>query len=201
MVQRDIKEITEIEDESPVDALNEQEDLVKLNVSSFWRPTKYRPEFAWMLIDFMSRSSHEVAINRTYYQNKDNPWRTGWLKSEKHVVLTETYPTLQRFAFNIGVHIDTLYEWEKVTYPEDIKEVDTEWNSLAGKLKYPDFSEAIKRARQIQESILVENALAGHYNPQFSIFLAKNWHWFKDKTETDVTTDWKSLNFVVKLPE
>jgi len=105
------------------------------------------------------------------------------------VVIAETYPTLQRFAHNIGVHIDTLYEWEKVRYSDNHPN-----KRFRRKLKYPEFSEALKKARQIQESILLENALSGNYNAQFAIFIAKNNFGYKDKSETDLTTNGQNIN-------
>ncbi len=66
-----------------------------------------------------------------------------------------------------------------------------EWANVLnedGKLKYPEFSDAYTRVKDMQDDHLVQNALRGHFNPQFSIFFAKNClsDRYKDKTETDV---------------
>ena len=149
------------------------------------RPTDYRPEYANMLLEFMSRTSHEVGVNKTYYKAWD--WsRDGWVKSEKHVVLAETYPTLHRFAFNIWVLVETLNNWAEAKYPDDHPWLDDEWKPLAWTHKHPEFFDALRIAKQIQEAILVENAMNGNYPAQFAIFIAKNNFGYSDKSELDV---------------
>lgn len=168
--------------------------IIKKEPKKMGAPVKYRPEYCKMLIDFMSRPIQEIKMDRTYYDvkwlskddidefEKDEDGMKRWfVKKEEHNVFANIFPTLERFAHNIGVHRETLREWSTITYPEDYKDV-----KLRGKLKYPDFSATYTRAIQIQESILVENSLSGNYNAQFAIFLAKNKFGWKDKTETDV---------------
>lgn len=130
------------------------------------RPTKYREEYADMLIDFTSGISQEIYIDRKYYDRKVRgefdddirPDKDGYkrhlIKDETHKVIATTFPTLERFAFMIDVHKDTLLEWSNAIYPTDYRE-----KAKAGKLKYPRFSVAYARAKQMQESILIENGL------------------------------------------
>jgi len=40
--------------------------------------------------------------------------------------------------------------------------------------KYPDFSDAYKRAKELQKQILITNGLLGLYAPAFTIFTMKN---------------------------
>lgn len=135
-----------------------------------WRPSKYDPKYCDEIIRFMSGTQHEIVVDRTFYTSKDEiepdvDWfRRANVKKEEHKVFAQVFPTLERFCHNIGVHKDTLHEWCSI---------------------YPEFSEAYKKARQIQESILVENALNNNYSANFSMFLAKNAFWWKDKTEVD----------------
>ncbi len=53
--------------------------------------------------------------------------------------------------------------------------------------KYPKFSEALKRAKGLQEGKVVKNALTNMYNSTFSIFLLKNNFGWKDKVEQEIT--------------
>lgn len=69
-------------------------------------------------------------------------------------------PFFSGFATKIGVCVDTLIEWTKV---------------------YPDFSEAYKKAKEMQEQIWATNSLYGLYNPAFTIFLGKNVFKWQDK--------------------
>jgi hypothetical protein len=81
-------------------------------------------------------------------------------------VIAGTFPTLARFSANIGVHRETLIEWCD---------------------KYPEFSDAYKKAKALQEANLVEGTLAGAYQSTFAIFTAKNVIGWRDKTETEHT--------------
>ena len=76
------------------------------------------------------------------------------------------FPTLARFASMIEVNKDTLIEWTKV---------------------HPEFSDAYKRAKDLQEANLIEGTLSGAYQPSFSIFTAKNVLGWRDKTEQELT--------------
>lgn len=74
-------------------------------------------------------------------------------------------PLLSSFAARIGVHRDTLHEWAE---------------------KFPDFSDALKRAKDLQEQMLVTNGLKGLYNPSFAVFAAKNILGWRDRPKEEV---------------
>lgn len=161
------------------------------------RPTKYKEEYADMLLDYFSSFTQEVYVDREYYDIK---WKTreetiartpvdsdGYkrhlVRKETHKVISSKFPTIERFAFMLDVSRDTLYEWATARYDENYRIVEE-----SGKLKHPRFSYAYARAREIQESILIEGAMDGTFNSQFAIFLAKNRFGYKDKTEVEQTT-------------
>jgi hypothetical protein len=85
-------------------------------------------------------------------------------------------PLFIRFAIKIGVHYDTLQEWRK---------------------QHIEFSEAYKKAKKIQEAIMIEGAISGHYAPAFAIFAMKNMHAWRDKREHIVEAD--DLNLTINL--
>ena len=60
--------------------------------------------------------------------------------------------------------------------------------------KYNIEFSTIKRANSIIEERTYKNALSGKYNSTMAIFGLKNNHGWKDKTETDITTNGKELN-------
>ena len=70
-------------------------------------------------------------------------------------------PSFVGFASMIGVSRMTIQNWGK---------------------KYPDFLYAVTCAKACAEDILVTNTLLGLYNPQFSIFVAKNYTDMRDVT-------------------
>jgi hypothetical protein len=126
------------------------------------RPTKYREEFLEMLLDFFSQpSTREVTVKDA----KGN---------ETVQVLPGSFPTLARFATNIGVTTETLHDWATA-------------KNLDGTLRNPPFSYAYKKAKDLQQANLVEGTMKGAYNSTFAIFTAKNVLGWRDKIEQEIT--------------
>ena len=123
------------------------------------RPSKYKPEYCDAIIDYFDRPPQRVEYKRTY--NAD-----GSVKTEEPIIFGEQIPTLQGFAHTVDTTAKTLWEWAD---------------------KYPEFGKAYARAKELQEHILVINAMGGQYNSQFAQFFAKNNLGYKDKTEQEVT--------------
>ena len=121
------------------------------------RPSKYKPEYCDMMLEYFSVEPTEM---RREAEVKEN---------DKTIKVTYKgggvdFPSFERFAHNIGVHFDTLHEWKK---------------------HHPDFSDAYARCKTLQEDIWRVNALNGNYSSQFSIFLGKNIYGYKDKSEVE----------------
>lgn len=129
------------------------------------RPTKYKEEYADQLLDYFSAFTQEVYVDREYYDIKGKSredtidrtpvdkdgYKRHLVRKETHKVISSKFPTIERFAFMLNVSRDTLYEWSTARYDEKYRIVKDR-----GKLKYPKFSYAYARAREIQESILIE---------------------------------------------
>lgn len=126
------------------------------------RPTSYKDEYVDQLIEFFDTSVYTI---KTTYDKDGN---------EKVEKVLNPFPTLARFATRIGVTRDTLYEWATARNEQ-------------GELKHEDFSYAYKRAKDFQEALLVEGAIGGMYQANFSIFTAKNVLGWRDKTEQEIT--------------
>lgn len=75
-------------------------------------------------------------------------------------------PTFQHLASILKINQDTLYEWAK---------------------KHPAFSEALTICKQMQQHILITNALKGNYTPGPAIFALKNLCNWRDKSEVEHT--------------
>ena len=127
------------------------------------RPSEYRPEFVAELIAYFDIEVQKVV-------EVDVVAKDGTTTTEKKVV-TNTFPTLTRFAAKIGVTRQTLHDWA------------TE-KSADGTPKRPEFSYAYARAKDAQESLLIEGAMAGVYEPRFAVFATKNLAGWKDQIET-----------------
>ena len=126
------------------------------------RPSSYKDEYVDDLIRFFDQSVYTI---KTTYDKEGN---------EKVEKVLNPFPTLARFATKVGVTRDTLYEWATATNEK-------------GELKHPDFSYAYKRAKDYQEALLVEGAIGGMYQANFSIFTAKNVLGWRDKMEQEIT--------------
>ena len=119
------------------------------------RPTKYKKKYCYEMIEYFDKQPQECIYKEEYFSD-------GQLKSKIPIITATEFPTFQGFANEIGINIDTLYEWKK---------------------QYNEFSEAYTRAKQIQEKIWLVNGMNGLYNAQFAQFFGKNCLGYKDKQE------------------
>lgn len=140
------------------------------------RPSKYNPKFCEQIIEFFSieHTREELVITTT---------KNGSTREEMKTV-PNPLPLFEKFAAKIDVHVDTMIEWTKAAYPDNYKV-----KRLRGKLKYPEFSEAYKKAKQLQKAMLVSNSLMGLYSTPFGIFTAKNITDWRDKQDHEVTAN------------
>jgi hypothetical protein len=127
------------------------------------RPSDYRPEFVAELISYFSIEVQSIV-------EVDVMDREGKTRTEKKVV-TNTFPTLTRFAAKIGVTRQTLHDWA-TDKDED------------GAPKRPEFAYAYARAKEAQESLLIEGGMSGAYEGRFAVFASKNLIGWKDQVET-----------------
>lgn len=120
------------------------------------RPTKYKPEYCEQIIKYFDVEHTNVISVTVTYKNGDT-------REEERVVANDL-PTFQRFSYEIGVCTDTLHEWKKV---------------------HPEFSEAYKRAQELQEAMWLTNSMKGLYPGAFTIFAGKNMFGWRDKQEVE----------------
>ncbi len=109
------------------------------------RPTKYKEEYCKTIVEFFD-VPHTREVEKTRI-NKDGT-HTKWFEE-----VANSLPTFERFAVDCGVHVDTLHEWRN---------------------KYDSFSEACKRCKNIQRTMLNDLAMRGFYNATYTMFVAKN---------------------------
>lgn len=148
--------------DAPVKRGRRRHDDTPTNKPEGGRPPKYRDEFADQLIEFFNQPpTREVTV-----RDKQG--------NETTQVLPGFFPTMARFAANIGVCRDTLHDWAHA-------------KDLEGKPRHPRFSDAYKRAKALQEANLVEGTITGAYNSTFAIFTAKNVLGWRDKVEQEIT--------------
>ncbi len=122
------------------------------------RPCLYKPEYCRMMREFFV-----IDVSREVEVKVKGGAETRYI--------TNTFPTLTRFATKIGVSRDTLYEWASK-------------KDAQGNLIYPEFSDALTCAQDMQETLMIEGGLSGHYESKFLTFLAPNISRLKNKVET-----------------
>lgn len=120
------------------------------------RPSKYKSEYCDKILEFFN-------INHTKILFKTKVLKDGSVLNYDEEV-AERLPTFERFAVDVGVHIDTLNEWTK---------------------NYEEFSEAYKKCKNLQKDMLNDLGMRGFYNAAYTQFVAKNITDMKDKTEVD----------------
>lgn len=128
------------------------------------RPTKYKRKYCKMLLDFFNIAPYSVKVETITTKSGATV--------EKEVLISNDLPTLAGFAKKIGVHRDSLHQWSK---------------------DYKEFSDSIKRAKEMQENILVTNGLKGLYAAPFAIFTAKNILGWRDKLDITKRTPLEAM--------
>lgn len=109
------------------------------------RPSKYKPEYCQQIIEYFDIEPYKTITVTFTYKNGDT-------KDEEKEVANDL-PLLSEFARKIGVCHDTLIEWTNV---------------------HPEFSEAYKKAKKLQERNWIACSLKGLYSQPFTIFMGKN---------------------------
>lgn len=116
-------------------------------------------------------------------QDREEDVVTG--ESEKFTAykkkLRVNLPTIEGLAVYIGIHKDTVYEWEKT---------------------YPEFSDVIHVLRGNQSRELINKGLSGDYNPVIAkLLLMKHGYTDKQEIEQHVTGEVKYTGIEVVRPE
>ena len=86
----------------------------------------------------------------------------GYEQTER---IANEYPTIADFARKIRVNRSSILAWAET---------------------YPEFSKALKEAKDLQHEIIIKGGLMGVFNASFSIFAMKNIAGWRDKTEVEV---------------
>lgn len=110
------------------------------------------------------------------------------------------FPSVAGLARTMGISRDTIYEWCKPnkeisdSLTEQEKEEQEKVNNLCDEL-----SQIVKDIQTEQEKRLLDNGLAGTYNPMITkLILGK--HGYSEKTETDLTSKGEkieAINYIV----
>lgn len=135
------------------------------------RPPKYNKGMAKKLLKYFSIEPYTYQTVTHFDKNTGKEWTTT------EPIANDT-PTFGGFCKRAGISRDTLYDWGE---------------------KHKEFSDALKRARDMIEEFLVVNGNKNLIAQPFAIFTAKNVLKWADKQDLDVKTNGKeivSFNFM-----
>jgi hypothetical protein len=105
------------------------------------------------------------------------------------------FKTPEELKSRIDSYFDHCNENEKIpTITGLAVYLDTSRETLCDYKEREDFSDSIKEALQKCEQAIEYGAMTGKLNPTFCIFNLKNNYRWKDRTETDITTNGKDLH-------
>lgn len=125
---------------------------------------KYDERFCEKIIEYFLQGAE--AEPEVIYEER---YKDGEIVSKiPKMVMPPKYRTFEKFAVSIGVCKNTLYEWAK---------------------SHPRFGLAMKIAKNLQLSMLKENATAKHYDSNFAKFLCVNDHDMSDKVQVAGTDE------------
>lgn len=122
------------------------------------RPAKYKKEYCEEIIEYFTQPrTKKVKVEEISSKNGK--------RIDKYETQANEFPQLADFAHKIGVDRATLWRWTE---------------------EHEEFRNAYKKAKELQESWLVENGFKGLTNPAFTIFAAKNICGWRDKKEIEM---------------
>ena len=126
--------------------------------------SKYDEKYCNMLLEHFCETEREVIYEEEFYTD-------GTLKKRvPKIIIPPKYPTFEMFATSIGVTSRTLREWAK-----------------SG--KYPRFSDAYARAKDMQLAIAKNNAMTKQYDGNFAKFVLINDHEMTDRVVQEQTQE------------
>lgn len=142
------------------------------------RPTKYRPEFCQILIDFFDIEPYDK-IELPHYQSDGKT-----IKWKDYKLIPARMPSLLKFAKSINVDYKTIYNW-----------VDKGHNSFQ-----EEFFQAFTFAKEIRKYWLIDLGLSGLTPPLSYKFTAINVTDMRDKVEEIHDVSDKLASLLAKIP-
>ena len=130
------------------------------------RPTLYRPEYCEQIIKFFNREPSKKVSKKVYDKKSQTVM-------EVEVLEPCRLPTFEKFAWDLGVHTDTLLDWCKV---------------------HESFFQAYQRCKVLQKEIMMQNALGNLYAQAYSIFASQNLTDMRNRKELDHKSSDGSFN-------
>lgn len=129
------------------------------------RPTKYLEEYCDDILEFFN-------VDYTRKEVQEVIDKKGNVKTTT-ITKANNLPTIEAYCQKLEIHVDTFYQWMK---------------------QYPQFTEAVKKAKAMQKAMWQCNSLNGLYRDSFTIFMGKNVFDWSDKQEITVNNEENKLD-------
>ena len=143
----------------------------RYNKRPFGRPSKYRPKYCKLIIEYFTRE-HTEEYTETHTNRKGETWSATKLRALP-------VPLLEGFAGHVcGCGMDAIYTWRS---------------------RFPNFNEACTRAQALQQDHLATVTGLGLYNSNWAVFMAKNISKWRDKKDIEHSGQVDSSIFVSKM--
>ena len=137
------------------------------------RPSKYKEEYCDQIVEFFNQQPYTL-VEIDQEDEDGNVTKTVAVdKFGNAIKVPCPLPTKERFAFNIGIHRETLINWAQA---------------------HPKFFDAIKKAEDLQKDILIQNGLVQAYDKTFAIFVAKNVTDMRDRQDINTNLNVSSAD-------
>lgn len=124
------------------------------------RPTKYNKDVVKKTYEYINECED------IYYNYQKGFGATNTFERR----VSAQFPTREGLALRLGIHTDTLVEWDK---------------------KYPELSVALDALDQKQKEMIIRGSINGDYNPMIAKLVLSANHGMKERT--DVTSDDRPL--------
>ena len=133
-----------------------------------WRPTKYTEDMISKVDEYIEQCRD---IETTFH-------KTMWNKSDSYDrILKVNLPSIEWFALYLNVVKSSIYEWAK---------------------EYLEFSNALEKISTAQKKRLIEEWLAGNYNPTIAKLVLSANHGMKETSVQENTgKDWWPMEQIV----
>ncbi len=128
------------------------------------RPTKYDPVFVDKVEEYLAMCND---VEDEFHKTRGDRSDTFERTLKVHL------PKIEEFAIFLKVHKDTLAEWAK---------------------EHVEFSAALNKIKMEQHNRLVDESLAGNYNPVIAKLMLSSNHGYREKS--DMTSNDESIKIV-----
>jgi hypothetical protein len=123
-----------------------------------------------------------------------------YLEETQNMGVQALLPTIEGLALKLHINRDTIYDWEKVPAHKTTDEGNAlEFNQDANLRQ--SFSDIVNDIRAAQAEKLIQNSLAGRYNPTIAKLILSGKHNYVEKQETDLTTNGKDLGVAISAAQ